>query len=187
MGHIDFHPFPVLATSRLILKKLVRSDARGIFALRSNEDVIKYTGIPQYASIDEAHAYISHINQDLARSECIMWSIRLKSNDQFIGSICIWNIALDGACAEIGYDLLPQYQGQGFMQEAVRVVIDYGFEGMQLGSIVAYLRTENTRSVRLLERNGFVKGKVHDLMADNGTAVEMVAYTLDRNGYKQAR
>lgn len=182
MGHIDFYPFPVLTTSRLMLKKLTRSDAGGIFSLRSNEDVIRYTGIKKYAAIDEAHAYISRIGEDLARNECIMWSIRLISNDQFIGSICIWNIASDGACAEIGYDLLPQYQGQGFMQEALKAVIGYGFEGMKLSSIVAYLRTQNTRSIRLLERNGFIRGVVHDLVTDDGTTVEMAAYALQRDG-----
>ncbi len=41
MGAIQFQPFPVLITDRLFLRRLVLTDADGIFALRSDLDVIK--------------------------------------------------------------------------------------------------------------------------------------------------
>jgi ribosomal-protein-alanine N-acetyltransferase len=59
----------------------------------------------------------------------------------FIGSICFWNITADEDCAEIGYDLLPLFHGQGIMQEATKAIIKYGFEGMKLNKIVADLNT----------------------------------------------
>ncbi|WP_308895342.1 GNAT family N-acetyltransferase [Candidatus Desulfosporosinus nitrosoreducens] len=184
MGSVRFWPFPELKTKRLTLKKLVQADADGIFALRSNCDVIKYTGIKQYTTVNEAKSYIQRIEHDLEGGQCIMWSISLTSTEEFIGSICLWNISEDGSCAEIGYDLLPFFQGKGFMQEAVHSVIRYGFGGMKLGKIVADLRTENIRSVKLLEKNGFQKSKIHTLANENGDKVEMALYFLERTDFE---
>ncbi|HHV08969.1 MAG TPA: GNAT family N-acetyltransferase [Clostridiales bacterium] len=184
MGSFRFWPFPELKTNRLTLKKLVQSDADGIFALRSNPDVIKYTGIKQYTTINEAESYIQKIEHDLECGKCIMWSISITSTEEFIGSICFWNISEDGTCAEIGYDLLPPFHGKGFMQEAIQSVVRYGFEGMELGEIVADLCSENVRSVRLLEKNGFRKNKAHTISNENGDKVGMAVYFLKRTDFK---
>ena len=178
MDRISFQ-VPELTTQRLILKRLAQTDSEGIFALRSDPDVIKYTQIKQYTSIEEANAYIERMDKALAKGESIVWSIRLAEEGTFAGSISLWNITEDGTCAEIGYDSLPPFQGKGFVGEAVKAVIGYGFKGMGLNRIVADLLTENIRSVRLLERNGFKKGKVH-MAAEDGNEYEMAVYSLER-------
>jgi len=180
MDDVWFWPFPELKTNRLTLKKLVQSDSDGIFALRSNCDIIKYTGIKQYTTINEAKGYIQKIEHDLECGQCIMWSISITSTEEFIGSICFWNISEDGTCAEIGYDLLPLFHGKGFMQETVQSVIKYGFGGMKLGKIIADLHTENIRSVKLLEKNGFQRSKTYTISNENGENVEMAIYFLER-------
>ena len=183
MGSIHFQPFPVLTTDRLILRRLVLTDADGIFALRSDLDVIKYTGIKQYTSIDEANAYIGRIDRDLELNKSIMWSIALEASKSFIGSICYWNIAEDETCAEIGYDLLPAFHGKGFMQEATKAVIRYGFEGMKLDRIVANLCIDNIKSVKILEGKGFTREKVHCDATNTAEPVEMAIYSLERADY----
>jgi ribosomal-protein-alanine N-acetyltransferase len=47
------------------------------------------------------------------------------------------------------------------MQEAMRVVLDYGFKEMNLHSVEANVNPSNTRSIQLLERNGFVREAYH--------------------------
>jgi ribosomal-protein-alanine N-acetyltransferase len=185
MGSIQFQPFPELKTDRLTLKRLAQSDADGIFELRSNSEVIKYTEIKQYTTINEAKSYIQRIEHDLECGQCIMWSISITSTEKFIGSICLWNISEDGNCAEIGYDLLPLFHGKGYMQESVHSVILYGFVGMKLSKIVADLRVDNIRSVKLLEKNGFHRDKTHTISTENGDKVEMALYCLERAEYEQ--
>lgn len=178
-----FQPFPELKTERLTLNKLAQSDADGIFALRSNSDVIKYTGIKQYTSINEAKEYIQRIERDLECGECIMWSISITATGEFIGSICLWNISEDENCAEIGYDLLPAFHGKGFMHEAVQSVIRYGFDGMELSKIVADPRVDNISSVKLLEKNGFHRDETHLEYNENGDKVEIALYSIERANY----
>jgi len=185
MGAIHLQPFPLLITDRLILRRLVPADADGIFALRSNTEVIKYTGIKQYTSIDEAKAYIGRIDRDLEQNKSIMWSITLAASKTFIGSICFWNITEDETCAEIGYDLLPAFHGMGYMQEATKAVIRYGYEGMKVDRIVADLCTDNIKSVKILERNGFRREKVHSDITGKSESVEMAIYSLERAYFTQ--
>jgi ribosomal-protein-alanine N-acetyltransferase len=72
-----------------------------------------------------------------------------------IGTICLWNLSIEEERAEIGYELLPGYQGNGYMQEAVARVIRHGFETMQLKEIEACPRADNYSSVKLLVKNSF--------------------------------
>lgn len=186
MSSISFIPFPELNTQRLSLRRLSQPDAEGIFALRSNPSVIRYTGIKQYTSIEQAKDYIRRMDADLAQGKSIVWSVRETSSGTFIGSISLWDIAEDGTHAEIGYDSLPPFWGRGYMGEAATAVIAYGFESMGLNSIVADLRTDNIKSVKLLETNGFKKGRVHT-ETEQGNEFEMAVYTLECTDYEQRK
>ncbi len=178
---MNFLPFPVLTTPRLTLRKLSQTDAEGIFALRSDPNVIRYTGIRQYKTVSEATAYIKRIDRDLERKKSIVWSITLTNGKTFLGSICYWNFSENGCCAEIGYDLLPAYQGKGYMQEALKSVIHYGFHGMKLERITATPCKENKKSVSLLEKSGFRAEETALLIFDDaGRALETALYTLEK-------
>lgn len=183
MAIINLSPFPVLTTERLTLRRLLLSDAGSIFALRSDEQVIKYTGIKKYTSVDEASAWIKRIDASMERGECVAWAITLNCTKEYIGGVCFWNITEDGTGAEIGYDLLPAHQRKGYMREAARAVIVYGFEGMMLDIINADLRTDNVRSVKLLEDFGFKKQSVRQEAEPDGSMAEMSLYTLSKEEY----
>ena len=157
MGNRNFKPFPVLKTERLILRQLVSSDANEIFALRSDPNVNKYLDRKPSASIDDAKTFIQIINENIQRNDSIYWAITLSDNDKLIGTICLFDFSDDNITAEIGYELLPGYQGLGIMQEATSKVIDFGIQHMGLNSIKAYTHSENQRSTRLLEKFNFKK------------------------------
>lgn len=85
-----------------------------------------------------------------------MWALEHKTHQQFVGTICLWNISADSKEAEIGYELLPEMQGKGYMQECIPVIIDYAFNVMNLEKIVALFHPGNFRSAKLLSRNNFI-------------------------------
>ena len=58
---------------------------------------------------------------------------------------------------EIGYSVLPRFQGHGYATEMVRALIDWAFAQPGVARIVAETTEENTPSVRLLHRLGFVR------------------------------
>ena len=157
MGDRNFKPFPVLKTARLTLRQLVSSDVNEIFALRSNENVNKYLDRKPSKSIDDAKIFIQAINKNIQSNNSIYWAITLNGTDKLVGTICLFDFSDDNLKAEIGYELLPDFQGKGIMQEAISKVIDFGIQHIGLNSIEAHTHSENQSSTRLLEKFNFKK------------------------------
>lgn len=174
MGDRNFKPFPVLKTGRLTLRQLVNSDDNEIFALRSNENVNKYLDRKPGKSIDDAKAFIHTINKNIERNDSIYWAITLNGTEKLIGTICLFDFSDDNLKAEIGYELLPDFQGKGIMQEATSKVIDFAIQHVGLHSIEACTHFENQGSIRLLEKFNFKK---HSVGGNN-----LIIYKLTSDG-----
>jgi len=171
MLQLDFIPFPELYTERLCLRQLSMKDENEVFLLRSDENVNKYLNRQPAQAIEDARHHIEKLNENFAREEGIIWAITEKGNDKLIGSVCFWKISRENLNAELGYELLPAWQGRGIMQEALLPVLNYGFEKMKLRSIEAELSPRNIKSMRLLEKNGFT-------LLVNNTNEDSLVYVL---------
>ena len=139
------------------MRKLASSDDNEIFVLRSNENVNKYLERKPSKSIDDAKTFIQTINKNIQKNDSIYWEITLNDIDKLIGTICLFDFSDDNLKAEIGYELLPEFQGKGIMQEATSKVIDFGIQRIGLNLIEAYTHSENQSSTRLLEKLNFKK------------------------------
>lgn len=155
MPVVSFTPFPVLFTEHLLLRELNLNDAPAIFSLRSDELVNKYLDRVKAKSIHDAEDFIRKINSGVRANQCMFWAICLKGQVNLCGTICLWNFSEQENKFEIGYELLPQFQGKGIMQEAITRIIEYGFYTLQLDRIEAWTLTQNTSSIKILERNRF--------------------------------
>jgi len=156
MSKINFTPFPLLRTERLTLRQLTLEDDNEIFRLRSDESVNKFLDRPIAKTIDDAIQFINKINKGIRKNELIYWAIAFKNHLRLIGTICLWNISEDRTKIEIGFELLPDHQGKGVMQEVLPIVIKYGFETMKLSSIEGEVDPNNLKSIKLMEKNGFI-------------------------------
>ena len=152
-----FTPFPVLTTERLTLRQLSVNDDKEIFALRSDKQVNKYLDRDLSNTIEDARKFIDKIVEVVKQNKGIYWAITLTTNDKLVGTICLFNFSNENDQAEIGYELLPAFQGQGIMQEATSKVIAFGLDVIGLKAIEAYTHLENKNSSRLLEKFNFRK------------------------------
>jgi len=157
MQNINFNPFPIITTNRLLLRQIEKSDANDIFLLRSDERVMKYIDRPPAKTIDDAYELMQKIADQEKNNDAVTWAITLKEELKLIGTICYWNIKKEHYRAEIGYVLHPDYWGKGIMQEALTEILNFGFKVMKLHSIEANVNPENAASIKLLERNKFVR------------------------------
>jgi [ribosomal protein S5]-alanine N-acetyltransferase len=85
MLHINFTPFPNLATERLVLRKLTIKDAKEIMLLRSNEQVNKFIERTKSIDLNEAKKFIKKINNGINNNKWIYWAITLKEKNSLIG------------------------------------------------------------------------------------------------------
>jgi ribosomal-protein-alanine N-acetyltransferase len=153
----NFDPFPNLETERLYLRRIAYEDVDEIFALRSNVELMKYIPKPLVKTTAEALAHIEIIDENIDTQESINWAITLKGNPKLIGIIGHYRMQTEHFRAEIGYMLLPEYHGRGIITEAIKVVLNYGFDIMKLHSIEAIIDPDNFASERALQKSGFVK------------------------------
>ena len=155
MLNLNFNPFPVLVTERLILRQLNVGDVQTLMILRSDERVNEFIDRPKTLTIEDVKTFIEKINQGIADNQSIYWAITLKNNPALIGTICCWNIDILHDTGEIGYELRPEFQGKGIMLEAISEVIDFCFGVMKLKIITALPKKENKRSIQLLLKRDF--------------------------------
>ena len=176
---LNFTPFPELKTQRLLLRRLEKTDANEMFFLRSNENVLRYLGKEPSKTIAEAEEFISKINKAVDENESILWGITFLSDPSVvIGTICLWNFQKENYRCEIGYLLHPDHWRKGIMKEAIKAVVDYGFQVLGLHSIEAMLSPENIASSSVLESTGFVKeGHLKESFYFNGKFTDTAIYS----------
>lgn len=155
MIDLNFTTFPNLTTDRLVLRQLHIDDANEIYLLRSDASVNKYLDREKATVIDDATNFINRIKNAVAKNESLYWAITIKGNNSLIGTICLFSMDIEKDRAEIGYELIPKFQGKGFMQESISTVIKFAFDDLRIKTITAALNADNSKSVTILERNYF--------------------------------
>ena len=174
MHNLNFTPFPEMRTENLVLRKIQIEDINEYFILKSDLRLLVHYEA-KAKNLAETKKKLESINEDINKNEAILWGIALKGADKIIGSICYWNISEDGLKAEIGYELMVDWQGRGIMNEAVQAVVKYGFNQMGLEIIEACPNATNIKSLKLLERNKFIKKDSPD-----GLSSSYACYSLKR-------
>jgi ribosomal-protein-alanine N-acetyltransferase len=158
MLEINFLPFPILKTERLLLRQVNVNDADAILSLRSNDEVMKYIPRPYLKTKEEALELIAMFDDKIENGIGINWGISfLDEPEKLIGIIGHYRLKPEHYRAEVGYMIFPEYNGKGIVSEALQKVIEYGFKEMKLHSIEAILDPENKGSEKVLLKNGFVK------------------------------
>jgi ribosomal-protein-alanine N-acetyltransferase len=157
MLNLNFTPFPTITTQRLVLRQLQDDDVHELFALRTNERVNRFLDRPLPESLNDVGEFIVKVNQITHDNEGLYWVITRKNEDKLLGTIGLRNFEPEQYQAEIGYELHPDHQGQGFMHEAITHVLAYGFSQLGLQAIMADTDHGNLRSIQILEKHGFVK------------------------------
>ncbi|ELS34174.1 GNAT family N-acetyltransferase [Pseudanabaena catenata USMAC16] len=174
--------FLTLQTPRLILRKLLLSDAEDIFAYASDPLVSAYTLWDTHHSLDDTYRYLNDIALELYRSgQGIDWGIVDRKSNRLIGTCGLYTTPMHRR-AEIGYALARDYWGQGLMSEAVRAAIAFGFHVMQLLRIQAFCALENIGSARVLEKSGMqFEGILHNYVFTKAQSWDVKMYAITRS------
>lgn len=157
MANRNFNIFPILATERLTLRQLSVDDKQEILALRSNPEINKYLGRQPSKTIEDALNFINRINENIKSNNSIYWAISLANTKKLVGTICLFDFSDEKNSCEIGYELMPDFQGMGLMKEAASAVIGFAFSTLQFEKIVAFTHNGNNNSTKLLTKLGFTK------------------------------
>lgn len=109
-----------------------------------------------------------------------------NKSQALLGGITLGNIRRGVAqSSQIGYWCGQPHAGQGYMYDALRLVIPFAFGQLRLHRLEAACIPHNLRSVRLLEKAGFLReGMLRSYLKINGIWQDHLLYALiedDRN------
>ncbi|TMB06625.1 MAG: GNAT family N-acetyltransferase [Deltaproteobacteria bacterium] len=85
------------------------------------------------------------------------WSVVPAGTDSIIGMVGLHHIDGTAAFAQIAYEIDGEYSGKGLATEAVERVIEHARTELGLLRLEAHIGPDNSRSIRLAERLGFVR------------------------------
>lgn len=175
-----FQPFPILETSRLILKQITEKHAPRLHQIRSIPETLQYIPRPLSTGVDAAEQLIALMNEMTLKNDSITWGVFLKeSEEKLVGTMGYYRSDQANHRSEIGYLLDPAYWRKGITHEAIQPAIRYGFEEMKLHTIEAVIHPKNIASRELLLKNGFVKeGLFRENTFFNGEYQDSEIYTL---------
>jgi RimJ/RimL family protein N-acetyltransferase len=86
-----------------------------------------------------------------------LWTIILKSENKMVGDLCFVGEPNADGEVEIGYGTYEEFQGKGFMTEAVGGMIGWAKEQSGLKAIIASTDKRNVASYSILIKNNFIK------------------------------
>ena len=165
---------PTLQTQRLQLRRFGLADAPALFAYASDPLVTRFITWRTQIAVEEATDFVQGILDWYRSGEVAYWAIIRRDNGQLIGSCGLFDWQPNPARAELAFVLARPYWGQGFISEAVRELMRYGFEELGLIRLEARCVVQNTASARVMERAGmtyegtlrhyiYIKGQLYDL------------------------
>lgn len=174
-----------LETKRLILRLWQDSDLEDLYEYASKEGVGENAGWPKHNSIEDSKEVL-----DMFISLKDVYAILYKENNKVIGSVGIHDRTKDEYSSktqkEIGYVLSKSYWGQGLMSEAVKEVIKYCFNDLNIDILWCGHFDFNERSKRVVEKSGFkfYKTEIYEAKKLNKT-FNSLRYILTKEDYYQ--
>lgn len=153
-----------METERLILEPMEPYQADMLFELLKDEKTAKFFMGYAYKDIEEAkeelykYVYYNFRINDRNDIQYSMYAMFEKDTRNFVGvmQFCNTKWVKDGWRKNIGYALLPQYRGKGYMREAVTMVRDLFFEREPyLDELQIRFEFENEASANVAKACGF--------------------------------
>ena len=144
----------VLETERLLLKELDPEIIEYIFTSCSDKDIAKYLALNDEELAVEKYKFEKGLTTHQTSFKNFL--MVEKTSGRVVGKCGFHTWFMRHSRAEVGYAMLDEKdKGKGLMSEALKAIVIYGFEQLDLNRIEALIGSQNTASLALVKRLGF--------------------------------
>lgn len=159
---------PTLETDRLILRPFTYEDAEAVFTCWENDpDVARYMFWTSHNDIEKTKEWIRFEIGQIEKEDWYRFALVLKETNELIGTALIY-YEEEVTCWEIGYNLGKRYWGKGYTTEAMKRVIEFAAEQLELSEMVGRYAKENPVSGNVMKKLGFRYEKDIPYECNNG-------------------
>jgi [ribosomal protein S5]-alanine N-acetyltransferase len=149
-----FRSFPVLTTTRLVLREPVPEDAQAYFDGLST--VLPAVWGLRRDSAESTRDFLAAGRKGFRNKATIRWAIVEQGSRRLIGEVKLFDFVYQSK-AEIAFWLADSYRRRGYGGEAAGAVVTWGFEVLDLHRIEAFVQPHNAASCGLLVKLGFTR------------------------------
>lgn len=179
---------PTLETKRLILRRITMRDAKDVFEYSKDAEVARHVLWSAQKDISEAKDYCRFMMKRYRCDQPSSWGIIEKATGRLVGTIGYMDHNEDNATVEVGYSLARWLWNGGYMTEALRRVIAYTFDAMDINRIEAQHELDNPSSGRVMEKCGmFKEGVMRQRLYNKGRYVDVALYAILREDYEKKK
>jgi len=134
------------------MRPLWTHDLVDLVSLLNNWQIARWvSSVPHPYTEADGRAWIGRVQNDHATGQPRRFAIALKETDRLIGGVGLdGNTGDDSDEAALGYWLGQSHWGNGYAQEAVAAIVDYGLRTLGMPTIRAYTDPSNLASQRVL-------------------------------------
>jgi RimJ/RimL family protein N-acetyltransferase len=145
----------ILKTNRLQIREFTLSDYSFIIELLNTDGWLQYIGNKNIKTKEQAIEYLKNIPLKNYKEHGFgLWMLEKFEDNTPIG-MCgfIKRDYLENI--DLGFAILPQFEGMGYISEAAKACIEYGKEYLQITNLDAITTPDNRKSQKLLINLGF--------------------------------
>jgi RimJ/RimL family protein N-acetyltransferase len=177
----------MLKGKRVLLRPIKRSDISYFLKWFTDPEVVQYldTYLPM-TEMSEAK-FIEELGTTRARSDVILVIEALEGDSmKAIGNCGLHKISLKDHDAVFGIIIGEKdYWSKGYGTEAARLIINYGFEQLNLHRISSAAVAFNERSIKLHKKLGFEEeGRLRQAMFRNGQYHDRLEFGMLKEEWK---
>ena len=169
-----------LVSGDLALRRFRHEDRECLAALANNPNVVKFLALrfPHPYRLEDADVWIR-----IAMDETRICNFAVEWRGEFVGGIGLVPLAdIHSGTAELGYWLGEPYWGKGLASRAVALLLPHAFGELLFVRLQAEVFAGHSASMRVLEKNGFVReGILRKHISKNGVVTDAALYAKLRN------
>ena len=182
-----FRDFPELKSERLLLRRITKGDVKEIFEIYSDPEVARYDWYYPIESMDKALKIIESFKDTYDDKEEFTWGVTRKSDNRIIGYCCLGDFQEGPRSCEIGYGFNRNQWNKGYGTEAVKMLVKFAFEQMNINRIAGTVTVGNEPSIKVLKKCGFQQeGIFRERTFMKGELVDDVILAILRKDYSQS-
>lgn len=181
-----FSHLPTILTPRLTLRPVRMTDAEDLYEYSRDSEVARHVLWDAHRSIHQTRDYIRYLIRQYRSGAPSSFAIALRDTGKVIGTIGFMWVQTENRSAEVGYSLSRAYWNQGYMSEALKAVIEFGFLKLNLNRIEAQHECDNPASGRVMAHAGMThEGTLRQRLYNKGRFVDVDLYAILRSDFLQ--
>jgi len=133
------------------------------------------------STMHEREEWFHAISRD---KTAVTFAIALAKNDHHIGNCGLMNIDNRSRRAQFWIYLADGYTGHGFGNEAMKLILDYAFQSLNLNRIYLYVVSTNIHALQFYQKIGFkIEGTFREHVYLKGRYEDAIWLGILKNDY----